>query len=135
MSPADRHGRSRKAKQACTKAAAHPSIRGPRDAGILIQKEPNTAWTAQPVGLGLQVLRTRMLTPGTGGLALQIVCCLACLACAAHWAHTWAAYRTHTFLVYAILQSVNFAIFISLSGTLLSSFLLFAPRITPKLAE
>ncbi|WIA13476.1 hypothetical protein OEZ86_006750 [Tetradesmus obliquus] len=66
---------------------------------------------------------------------LQVVFCLACLACAAHWAKTWAPYRTTTFQVYAILQSVNFAIFISFFGILLSSFLLFAPRITPKLAE
>lgn len=90
----------------------------------------------QSVAPGVQLFGTRADTwHWWGSPALQVVFCLACLACAAHWAKTWAPYRTTTFQVYAILQSVNFAIFISFFGILLSSFLLFAPRITPKLAE
>eukprot|EP00775_Hariotina_reticulata_P006970 gene6970-7184_t len=66
---------------------------------------------------------------------LQIVFCVVCLATAGHWAKTWAPYRLNTFQVYLILQSVNLAIFASVTGVLLSTFLLFAPRIAPKVAE
>jgi len=72
----------------------------------------------------------------TGAVLLsQIVFCVVCLATAGHWAKTWAPYRLNTFQVYLILQSVNLAIFASVTGFLLSTFMLFAPRIAPKIAE
>lgn len=66
---------------------------------------------------------------------LQIVFCVICLATSSNWAKTWAPYRTSSFQVYLILQSVNLGIFISVSGALLSSFLLFAPRLAPRVAD
>lgn len=66
---------------------------------------------------------------------VQVLVCLVTLACAAYWAHVWAPFRQGSFQAYAILQSVNFAIFISASGMLGSTFLLLAPRLAPKLAE
>jgi hypothetical protein len=67
--------------------------------------------------------------------APQIILCVACLGASAHWAKTWAPFKTGTFQVYAMLQSVNLAIFASVTGALLSLFLLLAPRLTPSVAE
>lgn len=66
---------------------------------------------------------------------LQIVFCLMCLGASAHWANTWRPFRLGTFQVWAMLQSVNLAIFASVTGLLMSAFLLFAPRIAPKVAD
>ena len=65
----------------------------------------------------------------------QIAFCVICLATSSNWARTWQPYRTTSFQVYLILQSVNLAIFSSVSGALLSTFLLLAPRLVPRIAE
>lgn len=66
---------------------------------------------------------------------LQIVFCIACLGAAAHWSKTWSPFRTGTFQVYAMLQSVSLAIFASVTGALLAAFMLFAPRVAPSVAD
>lgn len=65
----------------------------------------------------------------------QIAFCVICLATSSNWARTWQPYKTKSFQVYLILQSVNLAIFSSVTGALLSSFLLLAPRLAPRVAE
>lgn len=75
------------------------------------------------------------LPAGAAPACSQIVFCVACLACSARWTNVWWKYRHSTWQVHSMLQSVSLALFASVSGMLLSSFLLFAPRLVPKIAE
>jgi len=68
-------------------------------------------------------------------LLLQIAFCLVCLAVAANWTRVWFPFKSKSWQVYVMLESVNLAIFASLSGALISAFFLFAPRLAPSVAR
>lgn len=66
---------------------------------------------------------------------LQIAFCLVCLAVAANWSKTWYPFRSKSWQVYTMLESVNLAIFASSTGALISAFFLLARRLAPAVAE
>lgn len=66
---------------------------------------------------------------------VQIAFCLVCLAVAANWTRVWFPFKSKSWQVYVMLESVNLAIFASLSGALISAFFLFAPRLAPSVAS
>jgi hypothetical protein len=68
-------------------------------------------------------------------LLLQIVFCIVCLALAANWSKAWHPFKSKSWQVYIMLESVSLAVFASVTGLLVSAFFLFAPRLVPSLAE
>jgi hypothetical protein len=66
---------------------------------------------------------------------LQIVFCVVCLAVAANWSKTWDPFKSKSWQVYIMLQSVNLAIFSGVTGFFISIFFLLAPRLVPAVAE
>lgn len=65
----------------------------------------------------------------------QIAFCVVCLAVAANWSKTWNPFKGKSWQVHIMLQSVNLAIFASVTGFFSSLFFLLAPRLTPSVAE
>jgi hypothetical protein len=66
---------------------------------------------------------------------LQIAFCVVCLAVAANWSKTWGPFKGKSWQVHIMLQSVNLAIFASVTGFFSSLFFLLAPRLAPSVAD
>lgn len=66
---------------------------------------------------------------------VQIAFCIVCVAVAANWSKIWWQYRSKSWQVYIMLESVNLAIFAGVTGAFVAAFFLLARRVTPVVAK